>query len=218
MEQVVGEFQILESKKLLVIFLLMLFSSCSESQSNNKNIAPTEEKVVANASDSSITRNAFVPDSTINNSLKLTDPSSLNNFFNGNTVLVDRLRESPVLIFCNGDKSEYLLAYQYEGATKYAFSCFEIGHTNDTILESKFADMDIKDFSTESGIKLGLPFELLVARKGSDYDVSGQDSVITYRLDINSSFVERYNMPGYFLQCAIQNGKVDRIKFGFDYP
>src|SRR5687768_18538985 len=108
MAQAVGEFQILESKKLLAIFLLMLFSSCSESRSNNKNIAPTEEKVVTDVSDSAITRNVFVPDSTINNSLKLANPSSLNNFFNGSIDFVDRLRESPVLVFCNRDKSEYL--------------------------------------------------------------------------------------------------------------
>ncbi len=99
------------------------------------------------------------------------------------------------------------------------FSCFEIGYMNDTILRQKFANVDSNIFSTESEIKLGLSVKSLIEKKGDSYKILGRDTIIEYRVpDMNSDFLKRYNMPGYFLQCAIHDEKIKRIKFGFDYP
>jgi hypothetical protein len=196
---------------------MLLLLSCTGNELDNNPIVQSEEEKAA--VDSNITMDVFIPDSTVNNRLKLAAPSSLKTFFIGSVELVDFLRESPVAVFCNKDKSEYLLAYQYEGTVRDGFSCFEIGYMNDTILRQKFANVDSNIFSTESEIKLGLSVKSLIEKKGDSYKILGRDTIIEYRVpDMNSDFLKRYNMPGYFIQCAIHDEKIKRIKFGFDYP
>jgi hypothetical protein len=73
--------------------------------------------------------NHIVPDSTINRKLFLSNYNSLQNFYKDyeNVTTIEQIRESPVVVFMNRSKVEYLIAYQYEGGTKNSFDCFEIG-------------------------------------------------------------------------------------------
>ncbi len=217
MVQMVGKYLIFGSNRLIIFSMLLLLSCAGNELDNDATVRPEGKKTAL--VDSKISIDVFIPDSTINNRLKLAAPSSLRTFFTGRVELVDFLRESPVAVFCNKDKSEYLLAYQYEGTVRDAFSCFEIGYMNDTILRGKIANVDGNIFSTESEIKLGLSVNSLIEKKGDSYKILSKDTIIEYRVpDTNSDFLKRYNMPGYFLQCVIRGGKIDRIKFGFDYP
>lgn len=54
--------------------------------------------------------------------------------------------------------------------------------------------------------------------KGSSYVQDGNKIIYQLTDFYNSSFLIKYNMPSYFLECIIKNEKIIRIKYGFDYP
>ena len=170
--------------------------------------------------------NYIVPDSTINRKLFLSNYNSLQNFYSDyeNITTIDRIRESPVVIFMNKSKAEYLIAYQYEGVTKNAFDCFEIGFLNN---EQSLNNITIlttseENFRTETDLRLGMTLEKLKSIKGSNYEKQEKESqtILTYRnTDFKtSSFLKRYNMPSYFMEFTLKENKIIKIKFGFDYP
>ena len=167
--------------------------------------------------------NNFVPDSTINKKLILGDYESLVNFYPDNNILFaeDGIRDSPVVIFSSDSGKQYLLAYQYEGCTKNAFDCFEIGYFVDeqTLKDKQVYKTEIDTFKTESNIRLGMSFKDLVSKKGKNYkkEVQNNTTLIRYKVE-NTSFVKRHNMPGYFMKFLIIDDKVFKITFGFDYP
>jgi hypothetical protein len=168
----------------------------------------------------------IVPDTTINNKFFLKDYKSLSNFYSTNDplLLVEEIRESPVIIFGNKSNKEYLLAYQYEGDTENAYSCFEIGYFEDDKMLSleRSNQTEETNFQTESGLRLGLSLDEITLIKGKEYEQqeSGGYVVINYSIEDykNSPFLKRYNMPGYFIQIRLKNNAVRKITFGFDYP
>jgi hypothetical protein len=133
--------------------LSLFFCGCKGENSKIKSV----ENVDA-ATDTIIT-NTFVPDCSINGKLLLNDDLSLQKFHPNihSLKLVEFVRESPTVAFCNYSKSEYLLAYQYEGNTQNEFSCFEIGYYDEKI--KSYAHSNHKGFATESGLRLGLSLE-----------------------------------------------------------
>ena len=225
MEEMVEVSQISGNKRMIFFVVLYLFCSCSNSSPERKEEpSDTSSYKATQMPDTSTKENKVktfsLPDSSVNSKLKLDDYSSLANFYSGRIHLIDSIRESPVAMFCNQKRSQYLLAYQYEGSTKNSFNCFEIGliQPND-IIQSKCNSVTDEVFFTESGLKLGMSLNSLIAQKGHDYKLSTGDSVITYRMDAsNSNFVKWHNMPGYFLECYVKNGNIAKIKFGFEYP
>lgn len=170
--------------------------------------------------------NQVVPDTTVNKKLLLSNDTSLQKFYTGNEniIAINEIRESPVIIFINKSKDEYLIAYQYEGSTKYAFECFEIGYFNDEKNLSKVKTYTISEenFGTETGIKLGMTSEELQSIKGNNFQKSKTDdkTIITYRNSDfeTSSFLKYHNMPSYFMEFTLKQDKIVKIKFGFDYP
>lgn len=160
----------------------------------------------------------FIPDSTVNGRLFLNNQESARQFYSkiSSEELIERFRESPILVF-SSKSNEYLIAYQYEGAGNNEFSCFEIGDIKDlkniTIIES-----DYNKFETESNLRLGLSFEELKRIKGEVYKREGDKVIYSDEDYLNSSFLKRYNMPAYFLECTMKNDTVHKIKFGFEYP
>lgn len=162
-------------------------------------------------------KSVFVPDISVNEKLLLNDYGSLQKFYPkvNSLKLIEFIRETPIIIFCNVSKNEYLYAYQYEGNLKNEFSCFEIGYCDEEI--KNYAHCDYKSFVTESGLQLGLTLEEVEKIKGKNYTKQGNK--ITYLIeDSDSVFLRNYNMPGYFLECILQQNKVVKIKFGFVYP
>jgi hypothetical protein len=166
----------------------------------------------------------IVPDTTINGCLKLEDYSSTKLFYPDyeNISLIEEVREHLIVIFSNKNKTQYLLAFQYEGDTKDSYSCFEIGLWNNEKFEDmKFFITDEKEFVTESGVRLGMTLDDLISKKGQDYIITTEaDTLLRYRIDNMeiSPFLKRYSMPGYFMEYKIKLNKVQRIQFGFDYP
>lgn len=211
----------MENKKIFVVTLcilkLLCVTSCSNKQHSNK------EDTLINIKNINLFRNktVFIPDTTINNKLMLENYQSAREFYSAidKIDLVNLIRESPVVIFCNKDQTEYLLAYQYEGDMKNAFSCFEIGYFNEKEFSSGFSITNEPYFMTENNIQLGMPVDKLISIKGNNY-TSKKDSTILYQIEnySSSAYLQRYNMPAYFLECTIKNSKINKIKFGFVQP
>lgn len=165
-----------------------------------------------------------LPDTTINGKLRLENPVSSEEFYpNIDEInLIEYIRDSPVALFTNQQGNEYLMAYQYEGGTKNAFSCFEIGYSKDFASESPNKTL-AKNFKTESNLCLGMALKDLEVIKGKEYlkkDIDSNTTLVTYRInDMDSSpFLKRYNMPGYFIECTLKNDRITKVFFGFDYP
>lgn len=220
----------------LLIFLVIgcknnNFSESLQEIKSKKNINDSLDKIF----DTSLAKNSLVskyeasniiPDTSINKKLFLSDFQSLSNFYSTtkNIVTIERVRESPVVIFSNKNNKEYLIAYQYEGGMKNSFDCYEIGYLlNERELEKEtFYNTSEDSFKTESNIYLGLPLENLISIKGASFkkNVVGTKTILTYRnCDFeNSDFLQRYNMPSYFMEFTMQENRIIKIKFGFDYP
>jgi hypothetical protein len=157
-------------------------------------------------------------DSTINKKLRLEDPLSLKQLLGSsrNVHLIEGLRESPVACFVNSSGTEYLLAFKYEGDTKNAFACFELGYVKSIKLPKEYIKLKSNTFFTETGVHLGMLRHDLIRLKG--IPTNDRHNKINYSIDANSPFVKRYRMPGYFLQCETKESRVSVIKFGFEYP
>lgn len=168
----------------------------------------------------------IVPDTTINRKLLLSNDKSLYKFYIDykSIVTIDKIRESPVVVFTNKSKTEYLIAYQYEGGIKNDFDCFEISYLkNEQELNNVTNYKTLEEnFRTETDISLAMTLENLKSIKGSNYEKKEKENltILTYRnTDFEtSSFLKRYNMPSYFMEFTLKENKIEKIKFGFDYP
>jgi hypothetical protein len=166
------------------------------------------------------------PDTTINKKLFLENYLSSEKFYTKIDIvdLVEKIRSSPVVVFSNTSKDEYLLTYQYEGNSKNSFSSFEIGYMKnlESVNAKKIYQSNESSFKTESGLKLGLSLAEIVKIKGKGFKRkdTGDETILSYRIeDYNRSiFLKRYNMPGYFIELVLKKDKVIKILFGFEYP
>jgi len=164
------------------------------------------------------------PDTSINGKLRLDDQISSKVFYSriDEVILIEQIRDSPIALFSNRQGNEYLMAYQYEGGTKNAFSCFEIGYQKDLSGQIPNKTQETS-FKTESNICLGLTMHDVELIKGKNYLKNViNSSTIVVKYGINdmdlSPFLKRYNMPGYFLELTLKDDKVSKVFFGFDYP
>jgi len=184
--------------------------------------APQAAATLATPTPLGSSRRVLVPDTSVNGALYLEQLLPARGPFGTLPVtLTEGLRESPVAVFVNQGRQQYLLASQYEGDTGNTFAAVEIGYVFPAVLQRPHRQTNLVRFRTESGLRLGLSLRQVLALKGHDYRLGlTPDSVLTYRLDRpeQSPFLRRYAMPGYFLALTIYQAKITAIKFGFDYP
>ena len=217
--------------KIIGVLIFSLFLSCQNKEININNNRDLKSERHVNGSHNliesdvhkekkSIPVNDFLPDSSINNKLFLDNYRSINNLITPNEIkYITHIRNSPVILFINKDNSEYLLAYQYEGATKYSFDCFEIGYRKE-FPNFKGYETNENHFFTESGLRLGISLQELEKIKGRNFmkEIKNYETIIYYYLSGNHPFVRRYHMPGYFMKFFLRENKVVKIIFGFEYP
>ncbi len=212
------KFYLIVSSLFVFFNICVMGTSCNSIHKNNPNIMANNKETVSIDSFAKITE--FNPDTLINNALALQNRISSERFFPGITSkqLMYLGGESPAIIFSSMNDKEYLIAFQYEGGTENEFSCFEIGYSNLIEENNHKFSTNYKSFELESGLKLGLSVEELIKIKGNDF--VKENGRIIYRLDDykNSSFLKKYNMPVYFLECSLENNRIVKIKFGFEYP
>ncbi|CAN5193060.1 hypothetical protein BH09BAC2_BH09BAC2_18830 [soil metagenome] len=239
MEEVVGESPTLMNKLIMMIYILFALIGCQSSQEKKTQLPSGNINYVSDTNrvqiDSSIPKpidtiikksERFEPDTTVNKKLFLENYLSSEKFYAKINVvdLVEKIRSSPVVIFSNTNNDEYLLAYQYEGNSKNSFSSFEIGYVKslEGVDAKKIYQSNESSFKTESGLKLGLSFAEIVNIKGKGFKKkdAGNETILSYRIEDydKSTFLRRYNMPGYFIELVLKEDKVIKVLFGFDYP
>lgn len=161
----------------------------------------------------------FIPDTVINGQLFLSSEASANLDKNQRMQLTEGLRENPVYVFFNKHEDEYLLGYQYEGSAINKFDCFEIGYVKNLGLNKAVVLENYDSFITNSGLRIGMNLDSLIKIKGKLH-VAKNDVNIRYQISdyTTNLFLQRYNMPAYFLECSIDSQIVSKIKFGFIQP
>jgi len=216
--------------KFFISIIFFSFLSCRENKINNQadsNPILIDSELTIKKSLTIIkakVEKQVLPDTTVNNKLMLSNDKSLKTFYLNEVKTLERIRESPVVVFINKDNNEYLIAYQYEGGIKNSYDCFEIGYLKNEQELNKVNNYKTSEesFITETNIGLGTSLEKLKSIKGANYEKTERDNIIilTYRnADFeNSSFLKRYNMPSYFMEFTLRENKIEKIKFGFDYP
>ena len=174
--------------------------------------------------------NTFVPDTSVNNILFLTNSNSTIDMFGDIMSLLQRQDDDfPNVCFVNSDGKEYLRLTLHPGSSFNQISFIEIGfsdHLNNTVPKNKST---YKHFFTESGILLGMSEEKVKSIKG--YDVYFRTSfdnfkVLTYIIEepfveqriFISKFLEIYNTPNYNASYWFKNNKLVKFSYGFAYP
>ncbi len=93
---------------------------------------------------------------------------------------------------------------------------FDKNLTKDYINSSK-----IKDFTTNSGIKLGDKQEQILKKLGKPNDLQEENatSIVTYITEQNESkLLQEFDMPLYYEKFIFSNGVLKEYEFGFEYP
>lgn len=166
---------------------------------------------------------AFQPDSSINSRVFLHNPASMEQTLGG--VFSDRNKDADltdVYVRCK-EGNQYLRLVFFPGNETNSISQFEVGYLKnlpDSII--KFP-CSLKSFITESKISLGITRQELINIKGQIFEEKRESNgrlIIRYVIDDfkTSAFLKRYNMPLYFADYLIENEKVIKFKFGFEYP
>ncbi|QPH85455.1 hypothetical protein CVT06_08070 [Campylobacter concisus] len=111
------------------------------------------------------------------------------------------------LDFCCGGSSE---------VQRINVKFFDKNLTKDYINSSK-----IKDFTTNSGIKLGDKQEQILKKLGKPNDLQEENatSIVTYITEQNESkLLQEFDIPLYYEKFIFSNGVLKEYEFGFEYP
>ena len=121
----------------------------------------------------------------------------------------------PYAIFTNENKTEILKLYLFYGAKRNEFYQVEISPYDKKTISNP---TKYKNFSTESGIKLGISKKDLIKIKGNNFVETNH--VLRYEISDyeKSHFLEKYNLPIYFAEYTFDQDKLSKIYFGFEYP
>ena len=121
----------------------------------------------------------------------------------------------PYAIFTNENKTEILKLYLFYGTKRNEFYQVEISPYDKKTVPNP---TKYKNFSTESGIKLGISKKDLIKIKGNNFVEINH--VLRYEISDyeKSHFLGKYNLPIYFAEYTFDQDKLCKIYFGFEYP
>ena len=157
----------------------------------------------------------IVPDISVND-IKLSDTTTVVlGYSDLKYNVIEDKEELPYVIFTNENKTEILKLYLFYGTKKNEFYQAEISPYDKKIVPNP---TKYKNFSTESGIKLGISKKDLIKIKGNNFVETNH--VLRYEISEyeKSHFLEKYNLPIYFAEYTFDQDKLSKIYFGFEYP
>ncbi len=201
---------------LILLVLLPLVVVCGQAIETKSNLEIKSDKKVEKAVVN------FMPDSSINGVLFLHNPSStlkvlgdVMSNINVDTDFPDAYFESSV------EGEEYLRIIFFPGNESNSLSQFEVGSLSLTgskdLQPSKYPS-----FKTESGIRIGMSKDELIAIKGNEFKEEKLSDYLKLTYSINESssdFLKKYNMLAYFAEYWFTtDDKLIKYKFGFEYP
>lgn len=160
-------------------------------------------------------RDNIVPDISVND-IKLSDTTAVVLGYNNLKYnIIEGKEELPYAIFTNENKTEILKLYLFYGTKRNEFYQVEISPYDKKTVPNP---TKYKNFSTESGIKLGISKKDLIKIKGNNFVETNH--VLRYEISDyeKSRFLEKYNLPIYFAEYTFDQDKLSKIYFGFEYP
>jgi hypothetical protein len=133
----------------------------------------------------------------------------------GNYILDDEDHVS----YVSADTKEKLTLSFYPGDMKFQFSEFDITATKST---NKEKIIPVPSFKTNNGIYLGITKKEIISKLGKNFTLhhSNHNNYLYYEIgDLpHSVFLEKYNMPHYYAKYFLEQDRLVRYKFGFEYP
>ena len=166
-------------------------------------------------------RHNWVPDTSVNGSLKLLDPASIREKLGDQHGKLTEDEGPDRIQLANRSRTEYLILYHSYASNANAFSEFEIG-----ILPAggaSFRATSFASFRSRSSIRLGMKLDSFVAIRGKAdtiYVNSGY-TVLHYEtedLHFGQGILRRYNMPSYEESYYFRQGRLVKYLFGFPNP
>ena len=158
-------------------------------------------------------RDNIVPDISVNN-IKLSDTTAVVlGYSDLKYNVIEGKEELPYVIFTNENKTEVLKLYLFYGTKRNEFYQAEISPYDKKTIPNP---TKYNNFSTESGIKLGISKKDLIKIKGNSFVETNH--VLRYEISDyeKSHFLEKYNMPIYFAEYTFDQDKLCKIHF--EYP
>ena len=158
-------------------------------------------------------RDNIVPDISVNN-IKLSDTTAVVlGYSDLKYNVIEGKEELPYVIFTNENKTEVLKLYLFYGTKRNEFYQAEISPYDKKTISNP---TKYKNFSTESGIKLGISKKNLIKIKGNNFTETNH--VLRYEISDyeKSRFLEKYNLPIYFAEYTFDQDKLCKIHF--EYP
>lgn len=213
----------------ITVLILSIFIGCKKSDSNtiggNERFElvtepDKEEKLKYEATESlkKDTCKFLNPDISINNIL-IKDYTSSDKII-GNDNQAD-LNEQ--YHFYSKSKKEILTLNQHPGDGRNDISIFKVKKSDKS--DWNFKVLNIENFESEKGIKLGVSKEFVKTKLGNCYkEILHSDSYIEilYRIeqpnDSGTKLLEKYNMPVYYATYKFLYDKLIEFEFGFEYP
>ena len=157
----------------------------------------------------------IVPDISVND-IKLSDTTVVVlGYSDLKYNVIEGKEELPYVIFTNENKTEILKLYLFYGTKRNEFYQAEISPYDKKTIPNP---TKYKNFSTESGVKIGISKKDLIKIKGNNFVETSH--ILRYQISDyeKSHFLEKYNMPIYFAEYTFDQDKLFKIYFGFEYP
>ena len=172
--------------------------------------------------------NNFVPDTTVNQKMKLANSNSI---LNSMPSLKDHNIQNDCIFMYNMNASEIVvlnLGYGGKNNEVLYFDVFyeqEFGLLKDMkylkVDRKQFVSTKYKNFASESNIRLGITRKEITNIKGENYkyDKKAGYEILTYEITMPSPFLKRYNMSAYKATYYFnRHNKLVRFSYGFIQP
>ena len=160
-------------------------------------------------------RDNIVPDISVND-IKLSDTTAVVlGYSDLKYNIIEDKEVLPYAIFTNENKTEILKLYLFYGTKINEFYQVEISPYDKKTIPNP---TKYKNFSTKSGIKLGISKKYLIKIKGNSFVETNH--VLRYEISDYEKFhfLGKYNLPIYFAEYTFDQDKLCKIHFGFEYP
>jgi len=215
-------------KVYLAVYINLLFCYCSNGHADKKSIQnqeaslPGADSIIykanpVNSEKKETFKNItnwrdvnFIKDSTINGNIILLNPKSIERSLGDlSRNMQEYPNEGTGVTIRNISNNEYLKMLHLPGSVRNDFMFFEVGHLDSLTANQQTIASNIMEFTTESGISLGITIDSLKKFKGRMYTLNEVQNtrIIEYTVDNGGLF---YSATYYF-----KGGQL--VKFGFGY-
>jgi hypothetical protein len=177
--------------------------------------------LAARGQKASLWRQTWVPDTSVNGSLKLLDPASIREKLGDQHGKLIEDEGPDRIQLANRSRTEYLILYHSNGSNANAFSEFEIGIF--PAGGASFRATTFLTFRSRSSIPLGMRLDSFVAIRGKadTIYVNSGCKVLHYETEdvhFGQGILRRYNMPYYEESYYFRQGRLVKFLFGFPNP